>query len=394
MINQIAFGFRRITTTLTKKNGCVSQKIRFCTTTKARMNSLSTIFTCVPGKEFELTKEISKKINIPEEVVQIIKPGILEGPYVEHVPDLVFALQTLPSAQKFVDQSSVEIPTQFVNKNKPIIFHTLVPKMMKGNHKRTAVKHRCDNVMKNLIKHFSVKHPQTKFKKSTKLSWNKDGVFLCQLLNLDKGSFMISFSEPKQILHSHWPSLYIAGQQDIHMELPESPNSTFRKLQEAFWCMGKFPKPREFVADFGGAPGGFATLCLTYGAQVFSLDKAALEVQHKNLVSTKGDAFVFEPPFLFPNEEKTKVDWILWDVICEPQKFLVFLRKTCEEKRSKYIIGNVKFQGGTDWKALEEVQKIGEETGFDVRLKNLFNNKNEVCCMLIQKTRTKNWDEQ
>eukprot|EP00494_Astrolonche_serrata_P033188 UN33457 len=87
---------------------------------------------------------------------------------------------------------------------------------------------------------------------------------LIQLITFDRNNFIWSCSTAKSDnnMIGYWPSLFRFGLQDIHYFCPEAPNSAYRKLQEAFWCMGIFPKYDDYCIDLGGSPGGWAALML------------------------------------------------------------------------------------------------------------------------------------
>jgi len=358
------------------------QSKRFFSNSRSSNNAhLTTIFTCVPGKEFELSEELTRTLSISEKSIQVLKPGILQTPSIDPIPDLIFAAQVLPRAVKFAQISEVTIPAEFTTEQSTMVTHAIVPKLIKGNYTRSANNHRCDNVLKSLVKQFKEEHPTIKFKSPRQLSWVTPGSNLCQLLNMDKSSFFISFSAPTTILHGHWPSMFPAGLNDIHLDLAAAPNSAFRKLQEAFWCFGKFPKPGDNVLDVGGFPGGWAQLCLHYGSNVLSIDKQKLSIKHPHFLQQPGDAFSLNKPFAFEHDEQ-QVDWLLWDVICEPKKLLQFLERSCQDRWAERMVCNMKFQGEVDWDSVTAVQQLGAATNYDVRAKHFFNNKNEVCFML------------
>lgn len=339
----------------------------------------ATILFCVPGKEFVLTQELGRKLDVSSSDVQILKPGIIQIPNIDtDIPDLVFSLQSLPNGKFYSSPKEVELSFSETH----IVTHAIVPKMLKGMFSRSAANNRCENILKTLTKHNV--SPNRKFISPRQLSWYRDANFeLMQVLSFDRDNLFVSLSSPKPTLFSHWPSLTVAGLNDIHHSLPNSPNSAFRKLQESFHLLGKFPKFDDKVIDLGGAPGGFASLFLSYGCEVLSIDKGKFEVANEKLFAKQGDAFELAPPF-FPDAEQ-QVDWISWDVICTPAKFLESLNRICESKWTRNFLGMIKFQGEIDWTSIQNVYDIGSEHGYDVRVKHLFNNKNECACVLTAK---------
>jgi len=204
-------------------------------------------------------------------------------------------------------------------------------------------------------------------------------------LSLDKNNFFVSLTTPEKVGRSHWPSLSRAGLQDIHFDLDSAPNSAYRKLQEAFCMLGRFPKSGDYVVDVGGSPGRFASLLLYYNTRVLSVDKAKLDLTDPQLTFRQADAFRLEPPFEFHDGAvKDSVNWITWDVICTPERLVEVLQKVCEGQWCEHFVGMMKFQGEADFEALAAVEALAAAHGYAARLKHLFNNKNE-CTVLLSR---------
>jgi len=350
--------------------------------------SQSTLLSCAPGKEHQLIAEMMVREGVEETETQIIKPGLVQIP-TEITKDLIFALQILPNSQTHTDLRTVSLPNSWVedDSEQTVLTHALVPKLFKGNSTRSAVNNRSENMLKTLTKNFSM-WPQFSFIKPYQLSWKKPSK-LFQLLSLDRNSFIVSTSEIEKLPIGSWPSYYPGGLSDINLSLPSSPNSAFRKLNEAFWCMSQFPKPGDLCADFGGSPGGFSALFCHYGCFTFGLDKTDFEFTHPNLITSKGDAFSFEPPFDFGLKGKyDSVDWIAWDVICPPEKTLEMMKKMLKEGFAKNIVVNFKFIGWSDefLEIIDDALKSGKSNGYELRAKSFFNNKNEICVFGSKKT--------
>lgn len=342
-----------------------------------------TLLSCVPGKEFLLTKELTQKLEIDQEEVSILKPGIVQIPVTStssSLPDLTFALQAFPSGHFHATVQTVDLDFSLPH----IVTHAVVPKHVKGDPTRSAVNNRCENLLKSIIKKHS--QPKRKFISPQQLSWYRSlPVHLLQVLSLDKSNFFVSLGTPEQVGRSHWPSLYRAGLQDIHFDLPTAPNSAYRKLQEAFCMLGRYPKSGDYVVDVGGSPGGFASLLLYYNTHVLSIDKAKLDVKDPHLTFRQADAFRLEPPFEFHDGvKKETVDWMTWDVICTPERLLEVLQKVCEGRWCENFVGMMKFQGDVNFEAITAVETLAAKHGYTARVKHLFNNKNE-CTVLLSR---------
>jgi 23S rRNA (cytidine2498-2'-O)-methyltransferase len=134
--------------------------------------------------------------------------------------------------------------------------------------------------------------------------------------------------------------------------------------------------------DLGGAPGGWSYTALRRGARVIAVDRAPLEPPVRGdprLTMLKGNAFTYEPPpTLVP------VDWLLWDVICEPTRALSQIERWLRLAWCRRLVMTVKFKGSSGYGMLADIRAVLKQAGCQQwRIKHLHNNKNEVTVMAV-----------
>ncbi|MFO0725763.1 MAG: SAM-dependent methyltransferase [Myxococcota bacterium] len=171
-----------------------------------------------------------------------------------------------------------------------------------------------------------------------------------------------------------WPSAHPGGRAPVEDDW-DAPSSAFRKLREALaWHPSKM-RSGQRVVDLGAAPGGWTHVALGTGAEVLAIDKAEMDprlASHPLLRHVKKDAFNFEP-------EDPPVDWLLSDVIAEPEKTLALLLGWAEKNWMKHFIVHLKFKGADRYALVEEALKKLRKAGYkNVRAKKLYFDKNEV----------------
>jgi 23S rRNA (cytidine2498-2'-O)-methyltransferase len=151
------------------------------------------------------------------------------------------------------------------------------------------------------------------------------------------------------------------------------PNRAYLKLWEALTLAGKMPGPGERCLDLGGSPGGWAWVLAGLGARVVSVDKAPLDPAVSGLPNVEyqaGSAFAIEPAKFGP------VDWLFSDVICYPERLFGLVERWLAAGACKNFICTLKFQGPTDFAAMEQFRSIPGS-----RLLHLYHNKHELTWM-------------
>jgi 23S rRNA (cytidine2498-2'-O)-methyltransferase len=160
------------------------------------------------------------------------------------------------------------------------------------------------------------------------------------------------------------------------IEIPEDktpPSRAYRKLKEALLTLGKEFEPGQSVVDLGAAPGSWSYLALRGGAKVFSVDRSHLAPEvltHHRLSFVSGDAFSWRPD--------SAVDWLICDVICNPERTVRLLEEWLTNRLCKNFCVTMKFKGEPDFAAVSELRKILLNRSEFFFLRHLENNKNEI----------------
>ena len=148
------------------------------------------------------------------------------------------------------------------------------------------------------------------------------------------------------------------------------PNRAYLKLWEAFTLCGCYPAVQDYCLDLGASPGGWSWVLAQTGCQVVAIDKAALDPKVAALENVRwqqGSAFSLEPTD-FP-----KLDWVLSDIICYPEKSYELIQKWWVSGICQNMICTIKFQRPEDAIWLDKLKKIPGG-----RLHHLYHNKHEV----------------
>jgi 23S rRNA (cytidine2498-2'-O)-methyltransferase len=151
------------------------------------------------------------------------------------------------------------------------------------------------------------------------------------------------------------------------------PNRAYLKLWEALTWLGETPRPGQRCLDLGSSPGGWTWVIARLGAEVISVDKAALAPAVAALPGVEfrqGSAFALDPAAVGP------VDWWFSDVVCYPVRLLQLAQRWLAEGRVARMVATIKFQGATDHATARAFAAIpGSE------LRHLSHNKHELTWM-------------
>lgn len=184
-----------------------------------------------------------------------------------------------------------------------------------------------------------------------------------------RGAFCL-LDKHQLLAASHCTRPFIDGQFPFEQDRENPPARAYLKIWEAFSLLQDHPQPNERVLELGAAPGAWTWCLAGLGAEVYSLDRAALDPRIEALANVhhyQGDAFSSEL-------HQETWDWICSDLICYPER-LIELIHDCLQKNSKQkMIITIKFQGPTDFNAVDALQQIPNSW-----LIHLYHNKNEVC---------------
>ena len=148
------------------------------------------------------------------------------------------------------------------------------------------------------------------------------------------------------------------------------PNRAYLKLWEAFTLLGVAPKPGQVCLDLGASPGGWSWVLQRLGARVIAVDKAPLEPAIAALPGVtvrQQSAFALEPA------EVGRIDWLLSDVICYPERLLRLVHRWLDAGFTGPCLCTLKFQAETDFETIAAFAAIPGS-----RLMHLHNNKHEL----------------
>ncbi len=203
-------------------------------------------------------------------------------------------------------------------------------------------------------------------------------VLLVQLLLVARERLLVSAAVPRPLARggfdlAPWP----AGAPPVEDDRAP-PSRAYRKLEEAFQWMGTAPRAGETCVDLGAAPGSWTLMATRRGARVTAVDRAALAptvARAPGVTSVAGNAFTYEPP--------RPVDWLLSDIVCEPDRAIALVDEWLSAKRCRNLVVTIKFKGRDQYAALAALEPILARTApAFARIKHLAHNKNEVTVMV------------
>lgn len=167
-------------------------------------------------------------------------------------------------------------------------------------------------------------------------------------------------------------SAFPNGEVQFVEDRTSSPSRAYLKLWETFTVLGIEPQPGELCLDLGACPGGWTWVLASLGARVISVDKAPLDPR---VAAMPGVECRLESAFgLDPRSAAVPaVDWLCSDVICYPARLLALVQRWIATGKARRFVCSVKFQGETDFAALEAFKAIPGS-----RLLHLHHNKHEL----------------
>ncbi len=192
--------------------------------------------------------------------------------------------------------------------------------------------------------------------------------FPSELPKQPMGSWTLK-DENTMLYSARCSSLFPDGEVEFEENKTDPPSRAYLKLWETFTLEQKQPAAGEHVVDLGAAPGGWTWVLDQLGARVTSVDKAKLEIKTSERVQHfEESAFAMNPQ---------KVDWLFSDIICYPDRLLSLVKKW--EPFARNMVCTIKFQGPTDFAAIEEFLKIPGS-----RVRHLTHNKHELTWILLR----------
>lgn len=160
------------------------------------------------------------------------------------------------------------------------------------------------------------------------------------------------------------------------------PSRAYLKIQESL-CLAKLyfdaelPSQNSSCFEAGACPGGWTWVLVQLGSRVFAVDRAELapELMKNPLVKFMAhDAFTLKP------EDIGKMDWVLSDVICYPERLLEWIKRWLSSALVKNMICTIKMQGEINWPLISEFAAIP-----DSKVVHLNYNKHELTWIHCEK---------
>lgn len=159
------------------------------------------------------------------------------------------------------------------------------------------------------------------------------------------------------------------------------PSRAYLKIQEALvqhnhYFGVEFPSDSSKCFEAGACPGGWTWVLRALGAEVFAVDRAPLadSLMNDRMVHFLAhDAFTLKPEDVCARLNCDKLDWVLSDVICYPERLFEWVNMWLDSGRVANMICTIKMQGEIDW---DLVKKFASLPGS--RVVHLNYNKHEL----------------
>jgi 23S rRNA (cytidine2498-2'-O)-methyltransferase len=197
-----------------------------------------------------------------------------------------------------------------------------------------------------------------------------------QFFILPDRSMVFSYLNEKEMKTYHsLISPFVGGFNNVEDD-KKAPSRAYRKIVEAQLVMGKKISEGELLVDLGACPGGWTYIARKNGARVISLDRSLLEdslMQDDLVTFLKTDAFKYRP--------EEKIDWAVSDIISTPDRILELIDYWVIGKNCNHFIFTIKFQGDKGYGILEKFKTTASKCDYQIIIKQLNANKNEVTIM-------------
>ncbi len=165
-------------------------------------------------------------------------------------------------------------------------------------------------------------------------------------------------------------SRYPAGWHEFNEDKSFPPNRAYLKLWELF-TVNKIPTNKnDTVIDLGSSPGGWSWVLSQYFKKVYSVDRADLARNIKNIPNIEhyvGDAFKVSC------DQFKDCNWLFSDIICTPIKTYELIQYWMINSNVKNFVCTIKFKGDCDFEIIKKLSQIEGS-----KIIHLYQNKNEV----------------
>ncbi len=191
--------------------------------------------------------------------------------------------------------------------------------------------------------------------------------------------------EKTMIASAKTNSFLPAGALVLEEDHENPPSRAYLKIQESLslyhtYFQKDFPKEGDKCFEAGACPGGWTWVLRQLGADVLAVDRAELApslMADPHVKFMAHDAFTLKPEEVCKELNCEKIDWLLSDVICYPERLLEWINVWRESGRAKNIICTIKMQGAINWPLIADFAKIP-----DSKIVHLNYNKHELTILI------------
>lgn len=204
--------------------------------------------------------------------------------------------------------------------------------------------------------------------------------FPCKIPNTPMGLFTL-LDEKTMIASAETSSPLPAGKIEFVEDHENPPSRAYLKIEESLTLFssfmgGELPGENSKCFEAGACPGGWTWVLRQLGADVFAVDRAELAPSLMNDPHVKflaHDAFTLKPEDVCREMSCEKLDFVLSDVICYPERLLQWIQMWLDSGRAKNIICTIKMQGAIEWNLISKFAAIPNS-----RIFHLNYNKHEL----------------
>ncbi|MCB9739621.1 MAG: hypothetical protein H6747_10160 [Deltaproteobacteria bacterium] len=338
-----------------------------------------TAFVCRHGHEAPLVEELHRLGAAPRPTPL---PGLVAASSAAADLDPVWALQTLPrvrvlrgaSVRALAEAAAEGLSERLDATEASWDWHWLLPATLRGNP-RPPMQRRAGLVQAGAADWLQRRRRRLA-RRRVDGSPVQPAEYLAQHLLLDAETMLQSVAPCRRLaVGSSWPSPLPAGHAAVPDD-PAAPASSYRKLEEGFALLGRWPAAGELAVDLGASPGGWTRVLRRYGARVIAVDRAPLAADLEadaDVDARIGDAFRFEPD--------APLDWLVSDIVAYPERIIELLGSLGTLAPERGVV-QMKFRGDVDWAAIDTGLQTAAGQGYAARARHVFNDKNEVTIAL------------
>lgn len=189
--------------------------------------------------------------------------------------------------------------------------------------------------------------------------------FPCKIPNTPMGLFTL-LDEKKMIASAETSSPLPAGKIEFEEDHENPPSRAYLKIEESLSLFssvmaGELPGESSKCFEAGACPGGWTWVLRGLGADVFAVDRAELApslMADPHVKFLAHDAFTLKAEDVCREMNCDKLDYVLSDVICYPERLLQWILMWLDSGRARNIICTIKMQGAVDWSLISKFAAI------------------------------------